>query len=288
MPWQWVTDANGWQSRAWTDSATSKTKGRTGQKPQHNRSETEWWTCKHPECIKALKGCGRRAQTNPPKNSWCSFCGLAWNALQIDQQAKVQSVKEELRAKLAEAGNADAAPLSKTQARRQRAKKAAAQANLNPKDHENNDKGSDDQEDVDTSEDEDEVKLPTPEEIKALEATLEAPQPLKADWTPDTVVDGGPQTKAKEQAEDLRGELEDCEAFVEIGDRAAKMGIDLTVTKARIIELKKLIAKAEKKVPAHRVSAAELALGKEKYLERYKENGLRAKKAAGTARQNLC
>ena len=88
---------------------------------------------------------------------------------------------------------------------------------------------------------------------------MTSPNPLSEDWTPEAVVDGRPQAKAKEQVEDFRGELEDCEVFLEMGDRAAKMGIDLKITKSRIAELKKLIEKAEKKVP-ERVSAAELTL----------------------------
>ena len=130
-------------------------------------------------------------------------------------------------------------------------------------------------------------KLPTVEEIRKLEDSLVAPQPLNPEWSPDAIVDGGPVAKAKEQVEDLKGELADCETFLEMGDRAKKMGIDLVVTKARIIELQKLIDKADKKVPAHKATAAELALTKERYLEKYKEKGIRAKKAAESARTNF-
>ena len=277
MPWQWTTDTNGWQSKVWVDKARP-----ASNKSQHVRSATQWWTCNHPECIKALKSCGRRPQVNSPKDSQCGFCGLAWNSLQVDQQTKVQSVKQELRAKLAEAGNTPEVPKTKTQARRQRAKKAAAaqadDAQVDPKPMAETDEPTEDKT-TDT--------LPSPEEIKELETLLEAPKPLNEDWSPEAIVDGGPRAKAKEQVEDLKGELADCEAFLEIGDRAKKMGIDVSITKARITELKKMIEKADKKVPAQKATAAELALSKEKYLERHKEKGLRANKAAQTARTNF-
>ena len=209
----------------------------------------------------------------------------------MEKQAKLTKAKEELRTKLVAAG--DQPSPSKTQSRRARAKKTAAEkaaaAQQDPQqdhghkpDHVTPDNEADMEEDAKPTA----KKLPTAVEIKAMEDSLTSPKPLSEDWTPEAVVDGRPQAKAKEQVEDFRGELEDCEVFLEMGDRAAKMGIDLKITKSRIAELKKLIEKAEKKVP-ERVSAAELTLLQEKYLERHKEKQTRSRKAAAFARQTF-
>ena len=119
MPWTWTTDASGWQSRTWGN-------------PTNQVRKPGWWHCNHPDCVKALKDCGRKPQANHPSKSACDFCGLAWNSQTVEKQAQLVKAKEGLRAKLAEAGPA---VLSKTQSRRMRNKATAAKAKADQQNH---------------------------------------------------------------------------------------------------------------------------------------------------------
>ena len=110
MPWQWNTDQSGWRTRVWI---TPKTQ---------DQGKSKWWYCAHPECVKALKDCGRRPQVNHPSKNTCDFCGLGWNSQVIEEQAQLTKAKESLRAKLAEGDSGDLPKLTKAQSRRQRAK----------------------------------------------------------------------------------------------------------------------------------------------------------------------
>ena len=268
----------------WTDSwSTVVRKGR----------QAKFWYCNVAECKAFNKG---RCYWNAQDQNQCGQCQAYKGTAAAEQHHARGQKLSELREQVAtRAATPAAKALTKAQSRRQRAKslkegaKAAANADatedVKPPDapaavEQTSGPGAT------SAEDPQSTKTPTPKQIEEMEETLLSPQPLDPDWTPEAVVDGRPRAKATELVEDFQGELDDCEAFLELGDRAAKMGINLEVTKARITELKKLIEKAGKKVPAV-ASAAELALHQEKYLERHAEKQVRSRKAAGVARQTF-
>ena len=64
-------------------------------------------------------------------------------------------------------------------------------------------------------------------------------------------------------------------------------GVDVAVTKARILALNKAIAKATKEIPTEAVSAAQLALEKEVYLRDREEKLLFVEKGAALAKENF-
>ena len=272
------------QHGAWRTVRNSKQRQ---NKPKEDGKR--WWLCEVADCRKHNKG---RNYWNWDDASTCGLClgprGSAAAEKEHAANEKLAALRKNVAARNADTGD-DEKPATKTQARRKRAK-AVANKNRSPGE-EDQDKKKEGEDEAMVAEEKDDDASPKPEallsaaEMKALEDVLRDPYPLKPGWTSDGVIDAQSGNKAVDELEELQAELDDCNTMADFGDRAAKMGVDIKVTKARIAEIERLIAKAEKQVTSHRVNAAQLALEKEEYLELHVIKEHNAKKGALKARQ---
>ena len=264
---------------------------------QHRRGK--WWTCSVPACQEALKGIGKKPWYNSVSEELCGFCQAPWRTVTTSTQFEdAQRIAREAAA--AQAPKANASPpaaLSKTQARRHRAKKAAAGAAavvVADAAVAVGTKKTEEPVDCDVDEGGEAVgeppkpKLLLPQALKELAASLHSPYPLKEGWSVARVIDKQEEADPDEQSriqEELEGELTDCEALIDLGDGAKRLGVDLAITKVRLAEVTKLLAQPVDKVPTSAVNAAQLLLDKETYIESHLNRRKGAEKGASKARQ---
>ena len=290
---------NNRRSKQWQDGEGWTHKAAAGVK------RGNWWTCQVPECKASLKKIGRQPWYNAREATECGHCGLPWQALQACKHSSLLQAQKEVQAAVEARGAANVQPdqpsLSKTQARRQRAKKAAEQLKADgdkavapkpaaadplPAKADMDCDAEKKKEDAGAVEDD----LMSKENMKELHEKLKNPSALKEGWSPSQVVDSSSDdASAAEALEALRDELCDCEALLELAN-PGKLGLDVNVTKARKAELERLIRKTDRDTPGAgpaeaAVTTAELELQKALYLKDSKDKQAFANRGAEKARQ---
>ena len=265
----------------------------------------QWWTCQVPECQAELKKLGKRPWYNAKSEELCGFCHMPWQAVTTQSRFEdaQRTAREAATARVTQGADTPTpkVPATKAQSRRVRAKKAAAAGKgqpgvtgtdgAKPEADAVAAEANEDACDVDEEQEPQEEKtkkLLSPAEIKELADALYSPKPLAAGWTVAKAIakeEVDPQKGDREQ-EELRGEMADCEALLEMDSAAAaRLGINHKIIKDRLASIEKQLAKPGAKNPAPAVTAAQLFLDKETYAAQHKEKRLIAQRGAAKARR---
>ena len=212
----------------------------------------------------------------------------AGSAKQLKKKKRAErkaAAREEKRKK--QQGSASGAaeePTPKPKAKASAKKKATIKEEAESSDDEGDDESMSNSGD---SEGDSEEGLMSEEDIEALEEALAGPQPQRGNWSAaDVVSHNAEDSEAAASRAELQKKLDNCLAGLQLGEGGADF-IDCKALKVEKVTLEKALAKASQATPTPKVSAKQLLLDKEKYLQRNGNNKGFAEKGAAKARQTF-
>ena len=269
MPWQWQKDAEAWNTKVWveptwkgkakgkgkdqyqTDKGKGKGKGNGGASGSGDvgkgkgkdagkgkgKGKGAWWPCPDARCATMVG----KVWMNPPADCQCSQCHTyraAAPALWEDQRSV-------LREKIA-------------------AEQEAAGKGTPPKEED----GGPAVMEVSEEEEEEESALELTEEYLEVESKLFEPKELRAGWDPEMELQTGP-AGAKGCSNQLEKEIESCKKLIALEPMAAALGskVDFPAARAKLAALEKSAAKAKKDAPGAALTACQLAVVRQEYVE---------------------
>ena len=284
---------NAWESKGkgkGKGDPKGKGKGKTKGKGEANAKgkgkgadQTDWWPCPVPMCRDELNQ--GTEYLNHPGRECCNLC-LAPKVAGICMKEtswadKRAAVREQVAAAAGDGKPAAAPTISKTQAKKLRNAEKK-------KEHEEKEAAGGAAESEEEPMDEEEEPLPTEKQLADSLKILRDPQPLKEGWTPASVVDDSEAQEASKSLATLRLELAACAKVVKlIDDGVAIAGVDIKVTRSKMVTLEKAITKANKDTPTIAVNAFQLRLDRQVYLDDRTEKLLIVQRGAATAKANF-